>query len=81
MLPDAFPPGLQHAAGSLRTLRADVGIFRTGENPRLFANGAMLYQPSSHVSGGGDVTVSRYSLTAGSAIPVNEPVEKPLTAS
>jgi hypothetical protein len=57
------------------------GYFEPGENPRLFANGAMLYQPSSHVSGGGDVTVSRYSLTAGSAIPVNEPVEKPLTAS
>ena len=50
------------------------GYFEPGENPRLFANGAMLYQPASHVSGGGDVTVSRYSLTAGSAIPVNDRV-------
>ena len=49
------------------------GYFEPGQNPRFFANGATLYQPSSHVGGGGDVTVSRYSLTGGvAAIPVND---------
>lgn len=50
------------------------GYFEPGENPRLFANGSTLYQPSTHVGGGGDVTVSRYSLTGGSVIPINDKV-------
>jgi hypothetical protein len=50
------------------------GDFEPGQNPSLFVNGATLYQPSSHVAGGGDVTVSRYSLTAGSTMPVNDKV-------
>jgi hypothetical protein len=50
------------------------GYFEPGQNPGLFVNGATLYQPSSHVSGGGDVAVSRYSLAAGSTTPVNDKV-------
>ena len=48
------------------------GLSEPDQNVRLFLNGATLYQPSSHVSGGGDVAVSRYSLTAGSMTPVND---------
>lgn len=56
-------------------LRAQMwGYFEPGQTPRFFANGAMYYQPSSHVSGGGDVTVSRYSVSAGSTIPINDRV-------
>jgi len=44
----------------------------SGGNQRFFINAAALYQPESHVQGGGNVTVSRYYLSAGSSIPVND---------
>lgn len=50
------------------------GYMEPGQNPRFFVNGASLYQPESHVHGGGDVTVSRYSLSAGSSVPVSDKV-------
>jgi hypothetical protein len=50
------------------------GYFEPGQNAHILVNGAALYQPSSHVSGGGDISVSRYSLTAGSMVPVNDKI-------
>ncbi len=43
-----------------------------GQNPRISGGGAILYQPKTHVSGGGDVTVSRYAVWTGFSIPVNK---------
>ena len=44
----------------------------TGDNPRLAASGSMLYQPKTHVSGGGDITMSSYRITTGGLTPINE---------
>ena len=56
-------------------LRAQMwGYPDPSQNPRFFMNAASLYQPSSHVQGGGDVSVSRYSLLVGSSLPVNDKV-------
>lgn len=51
-----------------------LGYLEPGQNLRFFGNASALYQPDSHVQGGGSVTVSRYSLLAGSSIPVNDKV-------
>ena len=43
-----------------------------GQQPRFLINGAGLYLPSTHVSGGGDVSMQSYSLAARSQVPVND---------
>ncbi len=43
-----------------------------GPNPQITAGGATLYQPKTHVSGGGDITVSRYAVWTGFSVPVNK---------
>lgn len=45
-----------------------------GQNPKFFVNGSLLYQPESHVKGGGDVTVSRYSVMTGYSTPGQDKV-------
>ncbi len=51
-----------------------MGYPEPGQNPRVFVNGSSLYQPDTHVQGGGSVAVSRYALSAGSSVPVNDKV-------
>ncbi len=48
------------------------GYFEPGQNVRLSVNGSTLYQPPVHVGGGGTVSVSRYSLSGGSMVPIND---------
>ena len=50
------------------------GYLEPGQNPRFFVNAAPLFQPDTHVQGGGSVAVYRYSLSAGSSVPVNDKV-------
>jgi hypothetical protein len=51
-----------------------MGYLEPGQNPRTFVNGAMTYQPETHVKGGGDMTVSRYSLAGGTGVRVSDNV-------
>jgi len=36
------------------------------------ASGSMLYQPKTHVSGGGDMTLTSYRVSTGALLPVND---------
>lgn len=44
----------------------------SGKKPRIFVNASSLYQPESHVHGGGSVAASRCSLSIGSTVPLND---------
>ncbi len=50
------------------------GYLEPGQNPKVLVNASSLYQPDTHVQGGGTVTVSRYSLAARTAVPINDDV-------
>jgi hypothetical protein len=45
-----------------------------GQHPGTFVNAGSFFQPEAHAQGGGNVTVARYSLAAGSSLPVNDKV-------
>jgi hypothetical protein len=44
----------------------------TGNNATFAASGSMLYQPKTHVSGGGDITLTGYRITTGGLTPIND---------
>lgn len=57
------------------TLSAQVwGYPEPGRTPKFFVNAASLYQPEARVHGGGNITVSRYSISVGSGAPVGDRV-------
>jgi hypothetical protein len=47
------------------------GIAQVRPDPHV-TGGAVFYQPKTHVSGGGDIAVSRYALWTGFSVPVNK---------
>ncbi len=62
-------------------IRGQMWRPESGQNPAFFVNGSLFYQPDAHVKGGGDIAVSRYSLTARYSTPDEERVSLGLSLS